>query len=45
MTGLKKMVEMRGGMDRIHFYLQMKIHRSVSPQRLFFAVRNFLSPD
>ena len=40
MTGLKKMVEMRGGMDRIHFYLRMKLHRSVSPQRLSLAVRN-----
>lgn len=41
MTGLKKMVEMRGGIDKIHFYLKMKLHRSVSLQRLSLAVRNF----
>lgn len=27
MTGLKRMVKMRGGMDKIHIYLRMKIHR------------------
>ena len=27
MTGLKRMVRMRGGLDEIHFYLRMKLHR------------------